>query len=72
LAAFERFADYLGDDEASAGLVKCGYLIAAPEGPGWRRCGGAGAAAGEGIRCTARRPAGQPSGCRSPASTTRR
>ena len=31
-AAFERFADYVGDDEASAGLVKCGYLIAAPEG----------------------------------------
>ncbi len=30
---FERFADYLGDEEASAGLVKCGYLIAAPEGP---------------------------------------
>lgn len=31
-SVFERFADYLGDDEASAGLVKCGYLIAAPEG----------------------------------------
>ena len=30
--AFERFAEYLDDDEASAGLVKCGYLIAAPEG----------------------------------------
>jgi sarcosine oxidase subunit beta len=30
---FDRFADYLGDEEASAGLVKCGYLIAAPEGP---------------------------------------
>ena len=30
---FDRFADYLGDDDASAGLVKCGYLIAAPEGP---------------------------------------
>jgi sarcosine oxidase subunit beta len=29
---FERFAEYLGDEEASAGLVKCGYLIAAPEG----------------------------------------
>ena len=29
---FERFAAYLDDDEASAGLVKCGYLIAAPEG----------------------------------------
>ncbi|MFT4102351.1 MAG: FAD-binding oxidoreductase [Burkholderiaceae bacterium] len=31
--AFNDFAAYLGDDEASAGLVKCGYLIAAPEGP---------------------------------------
>lgn len=31
-SVFERFAEYLGDDEASAGLVKCGYLIAAPEG----------------------------------------
>lgn len=31
--AFERFAEYVGDDEADAGLVKCGYLIAAPEGP---------------------------------------
>jgi sarcosine oxidase subunit beta len=30
--AFDAFAAYLGDDEASAGLVKCGYLIAAPEG----------------------------------------
>lgn len=30
---FDRFAQYLDDDEASAGLVKCGYLIAAPEGP---------------------------------------
>jgi sarcosine oxidase subunit beta len=30
--AFERFAEYVGDDEASAGLVRCGYLIAAPEG----------------------------------------
>ncbi|MFT3803792.1 MAG: FAD-binding oxidoreductase [Burkholderiaceae bacterium] len=30
---FNDFAAYLGDDEASAGLVKCGYLIAAPEGP---------------------------------------
>jgi len=30
---FERFAEYVGDDDASAGLVKCGYLIAAPEGP---------------------------------------
>jgi len=31
-SVFERFAEYLGDEEASAGLVKCGYLIAAPEG----------------------------------------
>ena len=30
---FESFAAYLEDDEASAGLVRCGYLIAAPEGP---------------------------------------
>lgn len=30
---FERFAESLGDEEASAGLVKCGYLIAAPAGP---------------------------------------
>jgi len=29
---FERFAEELEDDEASAGLVKCGYLIAAPHG----------------------------------------
>ncbi len=30
---FTDFAAYLGDDEASAGLVPCGYLIASPEGP---------------------------------------
>jgi sarcosine oxidase, subunit beta len=30
---FKRFADYLGDDDVSAGLVQCGYLIAAPDGP---------------------------------------
>ncbi len=29
---FNDFANYLGDEEASAGMVKCGYLIAAPEG----------------------------------------
>lgn len=29
---FNNFAGYLEDEEASAGLVKCGYLIAAPEG----------------------------------------
>jgi sarcosine oxidase subunit beta len=30
---FKNFSEYLGDAEASAGLVKCGYLIAAPDGP---------------------------------------
>lgn len=30
---FNDFAPYLDDEEASAGLVKCGYLIAAPDGP---------------------------------------
>ncbi|TAK76813.1 MAG: FAD-binding oxidoreductase [Aquabacterium sp.] len=30
---FEDFDNYLGDEEAASGLVKCGYLIAAPEGP---------------------------------------
>ena len=29
---FNDFANYLGDEEASAGMVKCGYLIASPEG----------------------------------------
>lgn len=32
-SVFNDFAGYLGDEEASAGLVKCGYLICAPEGP---------------------------------------
>src|SRR5215207_5089499 len=32
-AAFEHFADYVHDEDADAGLVKCGYLIAAPQGP---------------------------------------
>jgi len=32
-SVFTDFAGYLGDEEASAGLVKCGYLICAPEGP---------------------------------------
>ncbi|MDZ4358788.1 MAG: FAD-dependent oxidoreductase, partial [Variovorax sp.] len=32
-AVFNDFAGYLGDEEQSAGLVKCGYLICAPEGP---------------------------------------
>jgi sarcosine oxidase subunit beta len=30
---FDAFAGYVGDDDASAGLVKCGYLIASPDGP---------------------------------------
>ena len=30
--AFNNFADYVGDEEASCGLVKCGYMICAPEG----------------------------------------
>lgn len=30
---FEDFAGYIGDEEASAGLVRCGYLIASPDGP---------------------------------------
>ena len=30
---FQNFAGYLEDEEASAGLVKCGYLIASPDGP---------------------------------------
>jgi sarcosine oxidase subunit beta len=30
---FNDFANYLGDEDASAGIVKCGYLIAAPDGP---------------------------------------
>lgn len=30
--AFDAFPHYVEDDEASSGLVKCGYLIAAPEG----------------------------------------
>lgn len=29
---FEHFAEHLQDEDAAAGLVKCGYLIAAPEG----------------------------------------
>jgi sarcosine oxidase subunit beta len=32
-AAFADFAAYVGDDEASAGMVQCGYLICSPEGP---------------------------------------
>jgi sarcosine oxidase, subunit beta len=31
-SVFTNFAAYLQDDEASAGLVKCGYLICAPDG----------------------------------------
>jgi sarcosine oxidase subunit beta len=30
--AFNNFAEYVGDDEASSGLVKCGYLISAADG----------------------------------------
>ena len=30
---FKDFAEYVGDAEASAGLVQCGYLIASPDGP---------------------------------------
>lgn len=29
---FTKFSEYLDDDEASAGLVKCGYLICSPDG----------------------------------------
>ncbi|MBL3926489.1 FAD-binding oxidoreductase, partial [Bacteroides thetaiotaomicron] len=29
---FNTFPEYLGDDEASCGLVKCGYMIVASEG----------------------------------------
>ena len=32
-SVFNDFSGYLGDEEASAGLVKCGYLICAPDGP---------------------------------------
>ncbi|OZI74846.1 NAD(P)/FAD-dependent oxidoreductase [Bordetella genomosp. 12] len=31
-AVFNNFSQYLEDDEASCGLVKCGYMIVAPEG----------------------------------------
>ncbi len=31
-AAFNHFDEYVGDEEASCGLVKCGYMIASPEG----------------------------------------
>ncbi|GAB3627561.1 D-amino-acid dehydrogenase [Pandoraea terrae] len=31
-AVFNDFARYLGDEEASCGLVKCGYMIVSPEG----------------------------------------
>ena len=32
-SVFTDFAGYLGDEDASAGLVRCGYLICAPDGP---------------------------------------
>ena len=71
---FERFAAYLGDEEASAGLVKCGYLIAAPEGAKLEAAARlAGGAAGDGHPGrAARRRRRPPSGCRSAASTTPR
>lgn len=31
-SVFTNFAEYLDDEEASCGLVKCGYMITAPEG----------------------------------------
>lgn len=31
-SVFNNFAQYLEDDEASCGIVKCGYMIVAPEG----------------------------------------
>lgn len=31
-SAFQNFSEYVGDDEASCGLVQCGYLISAAEG----------------------------------------
>ena len=30
---FNDFANYLGDEDAASGMVKCGYVIAAPDGP---------------------------------------
>lgn len=32
-SVFTNFSEYLGDEEAASGLVKCGYLICAPDGP---------------------------------------
>ena len=32
-SVFTDFANYLQDEDAASGLVKCGYLICAPEGP---------------------------------------
>ena len=70
---FDSFAAYLDDDEASAGLVKCGYLIAAPDGPklaplrdALARPAGAGHRRSSAVARRRRR-----SGCRSAASTTR-
>lgn len=31
-SVFTNFAEYLGDEEASCGIVKCGYMITAPDG----------------------------------------
>mgnify|MGYP006189358203 CR=1 FL=1 len=30
---FTNFTEYLGDEDAASGLVKCGYMICAPDGP---------------------------------------
>jgi len=32
-SVFTNFAEYLQDEDAASGLVKCGYLICAPDGP---------------------------------------
>ena len=32
-SVFTNFSEYLSDEEAASGLVKCGYLICAPDGP---------------------------------------
>jgi sarcosine oxidase subunit beta len=32
-SVFTNFSEYLQDEDAASGLVKCGYLICAPEGP---------------------------------------
>ncbi|MEK8086551.1 FAD-binding oxidoreductase [Aquabacterium sp. A3] len=32
-SVFTNFTEYLGDEDAASGLVKCGYMICAPDGP---------------------------------------